>query len=786
MIRRGLWLVLGLVVALGACTGVFFDKGNAFPCDFSKGPGARDAVCVSGDVCGTDNLCHPFIYEGPRFEGPATIPTFEDSEFVPLHPVTLDQPITQVVRKTEKEGAYVQVATGDWFEINALERVTHAPSWGTFKDAFAATLGTTDFIFGIDTNDQIVAQRRIGATLQIANIPTGLTARHVRGATDGPPRVPFEQPVVMRIDLNGDIDELTVGNDAGTPVALIWPIGTGYTGTPLDLAVLATGRLFTPIVTTSDGLFIGTNDGGFDLVTTRSSVARAKFRLNDANTMLVEQLGDDEIAAWFVDVDATKSYHLLSPAWPQCQPCRTDESIELATPVPPRLGFAVEVLCRSNENGARTLHRVEGAVGATGRQPCLSTELDFPLDEAQLATIPGPDGGPRLVAATTLEGVAAGGKHGELWRGETLSSVLPVALERVPTHVFELPILNDAPPLLGVLTDRYPAAATDDFKAGLPMGFRRINLSEGFGAAQDVRIIAPVRGAPGWVIENNGLLTRASVDDTTGDPLIEFGPHLTTAAGDDIRSSIGGEAYSQDGGLRALFVAADDGLYFVKDPEGPSLGDTFDLTPELIPEPSVPIRSLALERTPLGTDGLTRARGYLVTSRNVYEWKFGGTPPRWTSRPLNIAGGEPLEVWFDREKSALGRVGFSDGRIFTLPGGYQLAESIPGDDTETVSLIDYENFGGWPVALATTGLYVARWDTDARGKLQNHFPDGGLNRPMEWHEIVLPDGGRPWMKGDQTEGKLFVQDVPLDGGTHQFKLFVFTPNLVMQVGAYER
>jgi hypothetical protein len=43
----------------------------------------------------------------------------------------------------------------------------------------------------------------------------------------------------------------------------------------------------------------------------------------------------------------------------------------------------------------------------------------------------------------------------------------------------------------------------------------------------------------------------------------------------------------------------------------------------------------------------------MVTSRNVYSWKLGGNPTRWSSTPLVLAGGQPVEVWFDQPRSAL-------------------------------------------------------------------------------------------------------------------------------------
>lgn len=237
-------------------------------------------------------------------------------------------------------------------------------------------------------------------------------------------------------------------------------------------------------------------------------------------------------------------------------------------------------------------------------------------------------------------------------------------------------------------------------------------------------------------------------------------------------------------------MAADDGLYFVPSPPGTlstAATGSSTMTPQLQPEPSVPIRSFALERTPLGTDGKTKARGYLVTSRNVFEWSLGGTPARWSATPLLLAGGEPAEVWFDKPRSALGRVGYTNGQIFTLPGGYQLSETLPAlADGGVVRVLDYENLGGWPVALASSGLFKADWPL-VDGKLENKFDDGRPNKPMRWEELTLPDGGRPWVRGETVRaGKLFVTLETQPDGRQLFTLYVFLDDGVWTVATHLR
>lgn len=160
-----------------------------------------------------------------------------------------------------------------------------------------------------------------------------------------------------------------------------------------------------------------------------------------------------------------------------------------------------------------------------------------------------------------------------------------------------------------------------------------------------------------------------------------------------------------------------------------------------------------------------------------------------------------MEVWFDAPLSALGRVGYRDGQVFSLPGGFLLAEPLPNegrvDGGPPPQVLDFENLGGWPVAYATNGLFVAGWDRNADGRLQNRFPDGGINRPMTWRRVTLPDGGEPWSSPSlrTRPGKLFTAIDPVlpgadaglpDGGLQPHRLLLFLDDQVLQVAEHLR
>ena len=89
--------IIALLSLLGACRGgLHTEAGNAFPCDYTLGPGERDKMCPSaangpGDyVCGVDDRCHPFVrdellsVEAEIDKG--ALPAFDQSRAAVLYP----------------------------------------------------------------------------------------------------------------------------------------------------------------------------------------------------------------------------------------------------------------------------------------------------------------------------------------------------------------------------------------------------------------------------------------------------------------------------------------------------------------------------------------------------------------------------------------------------------------------------------------------------------------------------------------------------------------------------
>ncbi len=156
----------------------------------------------------------------------------------------------------------------------------------------------------------------------------------------------------------------------------------------------------------------------------------------------------------------------------------------------------------------------------------------------------------------------------------------------------------------------------------------------------------------------------------------------------------------------------------------------------------------------------------------------------------------------DNPRGGLGRVGYRDGTVLTLPGGFVLAQP-----DKPLNVLDYDNYGGWPVAYASDGLYIAEWGYD--GGLLNKTDAGVPSVPMTWLRQTLPDGSEPWMNLDggrqARPAKLqVVENITfslLDGGAvppgfvsngsnefsqGDFELFIYLDDAVYSVGRMQR
>lgn len=798
-------ILIGVLLLLG-CKGLDLEGGNAYPCDYALGPGLRDEACFPGDVCGVDDVCKKYIYEGPRFEGAATVPTYGPGspEGVVLHPAVLDEPITLVTRDIpigEARKLFVRSQSGALFELEQGRLTPRALSLPTPPQGFAEVIATQ--VFSTPLGERTLLQDATGR-LAIGQFDGQRATPVEMGAAFDGFRVIEEPPGFIGVRSTNalpvawDQGVLSVLNRPG-PVSIGTTVITDLATQVRDVGSIAVpNRIWLLALTDESVMVIDRADAGVSEAATLAplNVLSGTLRSDPGSRVLaVTRRGlspvPTEVLSTFQVTVGPAGPELSSP-WPDCAPCGPAQRIELMTPSVRTGTPTIELLCLGGLRPSAV--RVVGSVALTQVDACLTEQIDLPIPFSRVTVTEGV-----ATAWQGQSGLALGGIGGEVWLGDSLSQLSPLYLDRVPFDVAPADI-DGSQTLAALTTDFLALQEVEGVNARRANGFRRLGNRE-LNLPEDTRMIGFVHDVANWGVVDTGEVVRLSVrrlgDGGVDRVSVEPGPQLVTSEGEPITRSIGGEAFTGlDGGL-AFFLVADDSLYFLPEPTrylGDGGASEYVVTPDLTPEPSVPIRSLALERTPLGTDGEDRARGYLVTSRNVYEWQLGGSPPRWSAKPMVLSAGEPLEVWFDSGRSALGRVGFTDGQVFTLPGGYLLVDALPADEAGVAAqVLDYENLGGWPVAYTTTGLFIAGWDRDGNGKLQNRFPDGGINRPMTWRPVTLPDGTTPWRvdpRAEAANGRLFVKrelPVEVNGETRTpYRLVLFLEDRVFQVATHLR
>ncbi len=772
--------LLVFCLTLLACPGVLTAPGNDFPCDFSKPIGDRDAVCSAGDVCGVNNRCQRFQYEGPQFEGLPTFPEFSEKvdAGTPLHPRVMGK-VDFVARVLGTDVVVMHTPQGA-FQLSraGVEPVAFTSAPQDLDDVVLQARPGTPKVTGIQQpSNELYAEGNPGNRIPEPARPLmNLKAKRVR----------VVDPETQRIGIIADPDSSAgvlreqPGRDEFVPFlsqGTVFDLAPG----PVITAPPPVGRFRTVVALANDGIRARGLDGGnelvFPLTIPEGAVLAADATASTFAMFSVRSLGMPPTLSVFSASRTGNEFQLTTP-WGDCSPCPSPLAF---TPGNDLGGPFVEVLC--NGEGIR---RVRGTLSSGPLAACLTEPVTAPFDTTKVATImKRGTNGVRYLAAeqdfSSAIGFLVGGENGQVWGGKTMSAATPAFLDRVPLDVASLGLRGSDE--LFALTQ--PGVFVHDADAGFVVIAPEVTS----------HIEALVNQGQGWVVgEQGNLVLIENVKKAT--LTTKFGPRLVDGRGEPITSALRGEAITDlDGGIVSMVIAADDSLFFVPAPEPTNQAGRTELSAQLTPEPSTLIRSLALERSPVGTNGVDRVRGYLVTSRNVYEFKLGGAPLRWTATPLQLSGAEPVEVWFDNPRGGLGRVGYRDGTIFSTPGGFQLSEPLPAvDGGVAAAVLDYENLGGWPVAYTSVGIFVARYDKLESGRLDSRFADGGVNKPMKWREVTLPDGAKPWLrKGPRAEalpGRLHVIAEPQTGTDRayrrRFRLLVFLPDGVLEIGQHER
>lgn len=762
MRRLLLWLCAAAAV-VAACKGLNVDKGNDFPCDFTQAPEVRDAACAPGEVCGVNGHCQRFVYEGPQFEGAPQFPLPDAGGKV--HPLLLDQPVVAVAMNPSDRSKTALVTAGS----DGTQRL-----W--FVDATNSSFVTGgDPLVGLGQVQQVSLAADAGVMLLFEDGGTNYAA-YWNGPLVSPPPPNLRQlragngvNGLLRRNMNGFSTGGEALSDGGFAQFIIKNLDGGPDygpdGGPFVPAVLDFHWLgAVPLVYTVDGFWTRlahdtTNEadsGWVNLLAANEAPEEGGvpnfFRRDDnGNTWAIAYNFFDSngkptgnrLSTWLVGNQVNGNGQPgFDRAWADCTPCLqltnasgVDVPGSVVAVSAKHLDVpTVEVVC--SNNGRLTTVEVLGSSSADVTQSCVTRPLTVPFDFGKLAMRDTPSQLEVPVQDTTGGfTVAFGGTHGEVWNGLTFANALPLFLERVPIATGEM-VLSDGGVATAAVTDQYVALQSSN------NGFKTFRVLE-----NGTDLIQPrtgITGAAGWFVDVSGRTLSLTLRPPQS-PLLEYGPPLLDAHGDPAREPFFGEAVNTvDGKLAAFVMAADDSVYLVGSPTAQlDPLQTQGVLPQLSPEPGVPIRSFTLERTPLGTPvnddgGIAGVRGYLVTSRNVFVYQLAGTPAHWSATQLPLSSGEPVEVWMDNPRGGLGRVGYRDGTVLTLPGGFLLAQS-----SQPMQVLDYDNYGGWPVAYAADGLYFAEWDYD--GTLLNKTDAGVPSLPMSWRRQTLPDGSEPWL-----------------------------------------
>ncbi len=824
-LRNGWPLVLG--AALAACSGALLvDAGNAYPCHFSFDEQDAGAECPKGWVCGVTDRCQLAADEGIPSEAISVhpLPAYDAGVLRPF-PVLLGRTVRVVARDPfyaqhlaalvglEDGGARLfrvkdtQVLFNDMPAVDQLGMISDvlvANANGTLAVAdFGKDAGPVAVNLGPPPPQSAVRNatfvRTVGADvldgkLILVGVDKPKAGELRNDAVPGPwsdwyLSVYDEAAITDKAAPDGGVRSQDLLELRGLPRRLLELPSPGLPSFQ-DAAL--------PIALTRDGFYYRSNSG----------IIERWVRLNDDDEPLLAPIPavtpqeprlhfSESGEVWAVafgvpgNPGVLSTWRLtrgrpskLSRAWSDCTPCPRGQVVAF-TPTSAGGSSAVEVLCDTQTldagvGGRRSLWRVTGSTALNPFERCELTQLDAPFDLAEVAGTGASaasdvvSGRGYAVSEATGTAIALGGKHGQLWLGPSLSTARPLFLDRVPLGVGYLPLPtgNGGAELRRfAVTERYVAAELgNNSLATFPLtALTDAPLEPTVGPS------ALVREANGWLVSSAADLVKVDPRQAANQPPLQlsFGPRVLGPRGEPSPGPFTAEALraTADGGVSSIVLSANDSVYLYRvGTLGDAPTDRNALTPQLTPEPGFPIRSMTVDRTsstldfhaPPGGAG-AQVLGYLVTSRNVFEFELSGAPLRWTQKQIVLTPNEPVEVWMDDATTSRGRVGFRDGTIFTLPGGFPLARALPASSSgEPDRVLDYANLGGWPIALAESGLY---------GSVLEKRADGSNGKLLRWERVPLPAELTPEaLRASRLEVMRTV-----DATTERFSLVVFTP-----------
>jgi hypothetical protein len=286
----------------------------------------------------------------------------------------------------------------------------------------------------------------------------------------------------------------------------------------------------------------------------------------------------------------------------------------------------------------------------------------------------GPFGRTRILAADhhTPGQVAWGGVDGFTWAGRTATSASAMIFDRAPTTVARFgPGLDES--------RLFTSEITGTPVAGL-----------GYAVALISGVLVGVDREPTWLItDNHELVDISGVSQVSQGHLLGLVGTSVTPLSDPLQAV----SARYNGGGHAIVIAA-GGTIFAGDME-PVLKNQLSYAQiGLRVVAPAQLESIAFpEVSPAGVF----LQGYAVTPIGVLR-VTADTLSRWTFAEVSLPSDKaPLEVWFEKNR---GRVGFTDGRVYSLPSRVEIAPAVPGSEA-----IDYAQSCNQQFVLASGGVF---------------------------------------------------------------------------------
>jgi hypothetical protein len=315
-----------------------------------------------------------------------------------------------------------------------------------------------------------------------------------------------------------------------------------------------------------------------------------------------------------------------------------------------------------------------------------------------------------------------GGTSGQIWAGDDLLTATPLFLDRIPDSVGTMTL-----PQAGGGTAGYSVPFSANFFA---VGVRG-NDFPAFAALHDLSPSAPISGADGWLVTNSARILKVSPILAANATLLQtlYGPRILDPFGNPASGPYQGGALGPTDS-NTFVISASDSLYVY--PVSalrliPFVNPAEDLSPEFTPQAGSPIRSLTVQPLAPGEDLDAGIHGYAISGNALYSFSRDGTPQQWNAARITLSGSEPVETWGSEDDRRLGRVGFRDGSVFTLPGGIPFVDPLPSQNGDRpIRAMDFENVMGWPVCLSNNGLFMAKQVTGQRTLVWDRVAVGPL------------------------------------------------------------